>query len=172
MHLVYFVISSLLLAGCIEEYLRFQDALNIATQEHFSYQLALNNTACAKDETVVSIEWKGSVLDCQLARLVLQRSPLRSAYILWWNQSAWVSLWKLIAHNTLVVTVICVVIITSFMGFGMHAISSMHLHKQMANTITQMNRQRDKMLALPPPSVQRTQWTRAAPKRVIFDEDD
>lgn len=140
-----------LAAGLTFEYFRFQDALHVATQEHLSYHAALSQTACARDPHVRAIEWRGQVLDCQVARLILERTPRKSAYILWWNQSAWVALWQRIAHDTIVVTVLCTVLITSVVGFGMHTLSYMHLNKNMASTFDKFaKRQQQHMLALPP----------------------
>jgi hypothetical protein len=154
-------------AGITFEFFRFQDALNVATQEHASYFEALKDTACAKDVQVVSVEWKGSVLDCNLARLILQRSPRRSAYILWWNQSAWVALWQRVAHNSLILTIISVALVISFVGFGMHAVSSMHLHRQMSQTLDKFQK-RQRILALPPPSAP-VYFKQPQKRRVIED---
>ena len=151
-HPTYFLGACLLFvfgAGLVYEYVRFQDALHVAEQEHTSYHKALDDTACARDVQVRSVEWRGQILDCELARLILLRTPRKSAYILWWNQSAWVGLWNRVTHNLVIMTILCTVFITSLMGFGMHTLSTIHLNRNMMQTFAQ---QQQRVLALPEPS--------------------
>lgn len=143
-------------AGLTFEYFRFQDALHVATEEHRSYVMALNDTACAKDSRVRSIEWRGQVLDCNLARLILQRTPRASAYILWWNQSAWVSLWQRITHNIVVMTIICTVLVGVTVNAIVNAFTTLHLTRTIERQYSAHRRlsikpRQERVLALPPP---------------------
>lgn len=175
MYPLHFVGAALLFifgAGLTYEYLRFQDALNVAEQEHMSYTTALRETACARDEQVRAIEWRGQILDCSVARLILNRTPRKSAYILWWNQSAWVGLWQRITHNLVIMTILCTVLVTSMVGFGMHMLSSIHLNRSMTQTMKEFAREQRKVLALPPPPATFRRQQRVFQKIYVDDDVD
>ena len=174
-HPTYFLGACLLFvfgAGLTYEYLRFQDALHVAEQEHASYHKALNDTACARDAQVRAIEWRGQVLDCELARLILLRTPRKSAYILWWNQSAWVALWQRITHNLIIMTILCTVFITSLLWSGMHMLSSMHLNRSMTQTFDKYQQRNQTMLALPAPQRGYFQRPSRVPQKIYVDDDE
>ena len=72
-HVVTATCTFLFITGLVVEFVRFQDALNVATHEHESYQVALNSTACAHDLRVVSVEWRGTVVEFERVGCLLQK---------------------------------------------------------------------------------------------------
>lgn len=159
----------LLCAGLTVEFFRFQDALNVAEAEHESFRHALNGTACAKDFSVVSIEWRGQVLDCNLARHVLQRSARKSAFILWWNSSAWVALWQRVAHNALILTLLAAVGIVALVGFSVNALQQVHF----VNSFKRIQRRQQQPLALPSTSERtRNAFQQPKPRRYVYHGAD
>lgn len=109
--LVFFVAFSVV---GLYETIRFRRALTITQSQRLEYVYALETTAC-KNRDVYSVKHNGNVVDCQAVRLMLKQNDLEQTFMLWWDTSWWVHLWKLITQNTAIfLTISCVIIIAGF----------------------------------------------------------
>jgi len=101
------VLVCLALCG-YHEYVRFQHAYEITDQQMLEHVRALQTSACAQ-ETVRSVEYKGTVVDCNVLRIVVQRPVYQQAFVLWWHTGVWMDVWKRVIGNTaIVVFLLCV----------------------------------------------------------------
>jgi hypothetical protein len=121
--MTFILLNVLALLGALlcgyHEYVRFQHAYEITDQQMLEHLRALQTSAC-NQETVRSVEYKGTVVDCNVLRIVVQRPVYQQAFVLWWHTGVWMDLWKRVAGNTaIVVFLLCVGI---YVGFN--AISS------------------------------------------------
>jgi hypothetical protein len=96
------------------EYVRFQHAYEITDQQMLEHERALRTSACVQ-ETVRSVEYKGTVVDCNVLRIIVQRPVYQQAFVLWWHTGVWMDVWKRIVGNTaIVVFLLCVAIYVGF----------------------------------------------------------
>lgn len=149
--------------GLTYEFFRFKDALNVATQEHEMYQVALRDSICAKNPEVVSVEWRGQVLDCNVARLILLRKPRETAFMLWWIQGWFSGLYQRVAHNQLILTIL----IIAFIGFGMQMLANMHMNQKLTQVFDKFEHVQEravKLLPAPQPAPRMF-----APKRRVYE---
>jgi hypothetical protein len=113
-----FVFICLALCG-YHEYVRFQHAYEITDQQMLEHVRALQTSACAQ-ETVRSVEYKGTVVDCNVLRIIVQRPVYQQAFVLWWHTGVWMDVWKRVVGNTaIVVFLLCVA-----MYIGFNSVSS------------------------------------------------
>ena len=90
------------------EYVRFQHAYEITDQQMLEHVRALQTSACVQ-ETVRSVEYKGTVVDCNVLRIIVQRPVYQQAFVLWWHTGVWMDVWKRVVGNTaIVVFLLCV----------------------------------------------------------------
>ena len=141
-----FVLQSLVLV-CLalcgyHEYVRFQHAYEITDQQMLEHVRALQTSACAQ-ETVRSVEYKGTVVDCNVLRIVVQRPVYQQAFVLWWHTGVWMDVWKRVVGNTaIVVFLLCVA-----MYVGFNAVSSYWMTTRMQDMWFKITAKED-----PPPT--------------------
>lgn len=99
------------------EVIRFRRARAITQSQRAEYIQILNFTACT-DPNVHSVKQDGHVINCQAVRLVLLQDEQEHSFMLWWETSFWVDLWKKATENTFVFLTLACVLIVALLYFA------------------------------------------------------
>lgn len=130
---VFFVVFAGCCFGCIYEFFRFNRVLDVVHSQRNQFLDVLTTTSC-RDVTVHSVKYNGRVVDCYSVRLALDQPVKSQAFMLWWDTSAWTSLWTHVMYDKLMLTVLIVIIVIAFI----YILSSTFLQSRMQDQFVNM----------------------------------
>lgn len=114
------------------EVMRFRRAKIIGDFQIHKFFRALRTSPC-KEKGVRSVEFEGSIVDCQSARHIVQKEYVHWSYAfdIWWYTGWWSDMRSKIIDNPLILTIVVVVII----GFAFNALVQDRMNTRMVSAM-------------------------------------
>jgi cell division protein FtsB len=117
------------------ESIRYYDAHKLVIAQRQRWEGALHQESpCAQSQRVRSIEYRGQVIECNALRLLMEQPVVTVAFSLWWKTSWWMHLHETLVQNTLILTILAIVIIVCTFMFGAQLLA----HKNWQNQLIKM----------------------------------